>query len=154
VPAGPTQSPPPEGRRESRAAGRDDSLPAGFFYRVALVQVIGNLAGSLVTSLLFGVAIVVALRRTRPHGRRSDPTLLTIPSPPTEASVREEPEEPVRRAAPAPTEVAGVSPTYPEGRRPGEEEALRQEEAMLRQLFQQNLHLRRQLAELEAAGTR
>jgi hypothetical protein len=139
-----TPTPPPAEPVERRVtADRDDSLSVGFLYRLAVAQVIANLTGSVSTALLFGVALVVALRRFRQYARASGPMPVPVAMP--EAAVP----GPSRIPTSAPLPRLGLR--YDVGRRAEDGSPAPGEVAMLQQLFEQNLQLREQLAELEAA---
>jgi hypothetical protein len=148
-----TPVPPPDDPGERKVtADRDEAPSTGFFYRIAVAQVIGNLAGSVSTALVFGAVLLVAVRQLRRHGGPSG--LLPGPSGTVNVGVPTEPRLPApltrleaagERQAPLPD----FSLRY-EARRQGREASGPQPEAaVLRLIFEQNLRLREQLAELE-----
>jgi hypothetical protein len=145
--AAPSSAAPP------RMTQRDEGLDGPdrkALYDIAVLQVIGTVSASLMVSLAMVVSVFVLLRRLRAQL----PTLVRVDAPPPTPPLVQ-PETP-----PAPdsfVEESTAQPfdlglTYQEERRLKEEVEQRQEQAVMRTIFEDNLRLRQQLLELEAAA--
>jgi hypothetical protein len=115
-------------------------------FRIALAQFVGNLAALLVGLTLFMFVLVRALRRfgvaPAPHGNR----------PPGQEQIELPDVAAILAVDPVPTFDLG--PTYAEEMRLKQEAAREQEQAMLRQLVEQNLSLQEQISKLNSSGVR
>jgi hypothetical protein len=125
-------------------ADRVDAATAHFFYRIAVVQVIANLVGSILTPVLFGAALYFGLRRWIPR--------ISAPAP-LELLTGEAALAAVTANDHAETALTfDLGPTYEEERQRKEAEAREQEAAMLQHIFEENLSLRDRLADLATAS--
>ena len=121
-------------------------------YTIALVHFISSLTALLVGLMLFSLALVCVLRRrgitlqalAQAHSVAPSCQLAT-----TEAMTQPLPELRTLLAG-EPGPKLELGPSYGEERRLKEEAERANEEAMLKHLFEQNLHLREQISELEA----
>jgi hypothetical protein len=122
-----------------------DTGSARLLYRLTVAQAIVSLTGSVLTPLLLAIMVSAGMRRLRA-------------STPPEAPIREaHSSESLHHALGASlVEQFPVAfefgPTFDEERRQKEAESREHEAAMLRTIFEQNLHLREQLGG-QAAGT-
>jgi hypothetical protein len=127
----------------AEAAAQAQPTPASAGYNTALVQFVSTAAGVLAALFMF-CAGLVALRRfglSVQFGPRSEPARPAVPpglEPAPEAVVWEDT-----------ASLFDLGPSYEEDMRQKEATAREQEQAVLRQLFEQNVHLREQIGELE-----
>ncbi len=128
---------------QSQPEALPQPVPASSGYSAPLVQFASTAGGVLVALLLF-CAGLVALRRlgvSVQFGQPSRPGEASLPpglEPAPEAIVWEET-----------ASTFDLGPTYEEELRQKEQAAREQEQAVLRQLFEQNVRLREQIGELE-----
>jgi hypothetical protein len=115
---------------------------------MVLAHLTSNLLTLLLTSVLFLIAFLVVLRKLRPYLD----ALRHVESPPIQtAEVPAPPELPLQEEVPVDpgsAEKFELGPTYAEEMRSREEAARQQEQAVMEQIFAQNLVLREQIAEL------
>jgi hypothetical protein len=125
-------------------ADKADSRSDYFYYRIAVVHLIANVVGAILTPVLLAVALVVALKRLRPlvaDARLAPELAFDVPFGESRGARRSANEG----AGPA---AFDLGPSYEDERRKKEEAEREQQEALLRHLYEQNLDLRDQLAGL------
>jgi hypothetical protein len=129
------------GEREARV----DTGSARLLYRLTVAQAIVSLTGSVLTPLLLAIMVSAGMRRLR--------LSTTQEAPIRTAHSSESLHNAMGASAVAQFATAvELGPTYEEERREKEAESQGHEAAMLRTIFEQNLHLREQLGGV-AAGT-
>jgi hypothetical protein len=122
------------------------------FWRLALAHLASNMVTLLVSSLLLTLAGLVLLRKLRPYLdtlRRLDSASIAT----AVVSSGPEPSVPDQVPLDLPSgEKFDLGPTYAEEMRSREEAARQQEEALVQQIFEQNLVLLEQIGQLEASS--
>jgi hypothetical protein len=120
-------------------------------YDIALLHVIGTVSAALLVSAAMVVSVVVLLRRLR--GQM--PAFVRVEAPsaaPSSPAQLEMPPAPVSFVEESTAEPFDLGPTCEEERLLKEAAQRQQEQAVLRTIFEDNLKLRQQLMELEAAA--
>jgi hypothetical protein len=145
---------PRPGERPNAPRASDGGEPPGGapLYRMVLAHLISNLVTLGVGAGLFAVVLVALFRRYRPYLEALRSTGLVLAdradreeSPVLWPSVRE------ASSGGDSAEAFDLGPSYAEEMRLKEEALRQQEEAILKQVFEQNVALCRQIGELEAA---
>jgi hypothetical protein len=147
-------APRPSERPHAPPAGDVGEPPAGApLYRLVLAHLIGNLVTLGVGAGLFSAILAALFRRYRPYLEALRSTGLVL------ADRADRQESPVPRPSVREASSGGDSAeafdfglSYAEAMRLKEEALRQQEEAMLKQVFEQNVALCRQIGELEAAA--
>ena len=115
---------------------------------IVVLQVIGTVSASLLVSLAIVVSVFVLLRRSR----EQMPALVQVGAPPsTPLAQSEMPPAPEFIAEEPTAQPFDLGRTFEEERRLKAEAEIQQERAVLRTIFENNLRLRQQLIEQEAA---
>lgn len=142
--AAPSNAAPPRATQESEGQDR----PTGnALYDIAVLQAISTVSASLMVSLAIVVGVFVLRRRLR----ETLPALVRDNTPPLVQP--ELPPVPDFLAAEPAAQTFDLGLTYEEERRLQDEADRQQEQAVLQTIFEDNVRLRQQLIELEAAAT-
>jgi hypothetical protein len=147
-PSAPTLPAPPSAAtpRATQESGGQDRPAGNVLYDIAVLQAISTISASLMVSLAIVVSVFVLRRRLR----EPFPSFVQVNAPPL--AQPEPPPAPEFRAEKPAEQTFDLGLTYEEERRLQEEADWQQEQAVLQTIFEDNVKLRQQLIELEAAA--
>ena len=161
-----TESPPAPAapkHREPRPHVEDNPSSSGAaLYHIAVAQLICTLVAVVVGPLLVVLTLCALLRRhSRRHGpliriefaNGQFPTYLAMPpAPAAPPRVETVPASTAIEESPSTAETFDLGPTYDDELRMKEQSLRQQEQAIVQQLFEQNVKLQEDLGQLELAG--